>query len=188
MVVVRVVVVVVVVLLIAVGLPGQEGRFLAGHVSDGVGAGAPRQPLLLSLLPPGDVRQAGASAQGAAAADTDGDAVDQDDDGATDRLHHLRHLVPGNRLPEDDGVGPGGEGGHRPVGRVQGGHHFGLRGRGEAAGEGLDGEDGLEDDGGAAGQHVVGLLGNHILEVLQSELDLERRELVNVSPVRASPP
>ena len=81
-------------------------------------------------------------------------------------------MVASHRLAQDDGVRPGCEGGDGLVGGLQSSHDLLLGRGGEAAGERLDCEDGLEDDGGAARKHLECALGNHILEVLQRKLDL----------------
>ena len=36
----------------------------------------------------------------------------------------------------------------------------------------LDGQDGLQHHGGTAGQHLVGLLGDDVLEIFEGELDI----------------
>ena len=152
------------------GYPWQERRLLQGKVQDGIRTLGERQTRLVGEVAC-DVRQGGAPPE-PPWTDSGCDAVDENDHCTANGLDHLLHLIASHRLAQDDSVRPGCEGGDGLVGGLQSSHDLLLGRGGEAAGERLDCEDGLEDDGGAAGKHLERALGNHILEVLQRKLDL----------------
>lgn len=105
------------------------------------------------------------------------DAVDGDDDGSPDGLYDgvSGGLVLSLQLsaPHYDTVRPGGEKTDTLEGVLKSLTKLRVILRSlDVPRKGLNCQDGLQDDGGTAGQHLEGLLGDDVLEIFQGELDI----------------